>query len=342
MKTFDITVLLFTYNHAPYIKQAIESVLSQKTKYNYIIKIFDDASTDGSSDIIRKYAKKYPQKIEAHIAKKNQGGEINIWNGFKSVTTKYCALLETDDYWCDENKIEKQIEALERYPECSCAAAQTKIIVLNKDKFFSNESLHTISPKKNIIRYEDIVNIEHSFFPHTSSICINMEKIDLSKIVHTENLCYDCERYFYLLSQGPYFYSEDIVSVYRRTGLGIASSRKNYEAMQVLAEKLLEINRDTNFIFWKKIFSYINVISSYRIRKDNDNIVLDYKTKVLDSNKKEYKLKFIPFIKVIHSRTKIKYMLGKINIIKIKNKKNKNKIYLLGIPILKFTKKHLK
>ena len=151
-------------------------------------------------------------------------------------------------------------------------------------------------------------------------------------------------KHFYTIqvTEIAYFYSEDIVSVYRRTGLGIASSRKNYEAMQVLAEKLLEINRDTNFIFWKKIFSYINVISSYRIRKDNDNIVLDYKTKVLDSNKNEYKLKFIPFIKVIHSRTKIKYMLGKINIIKIKNKKNKNKIYLLGIPILKFAKKHLK
>ena len=55
------TVLLITYNHVKYIEKAIESVLMQKTKYNYIIHIFDDASTDGTSDIVRKYAKKYPE-----------------------------------------------------------------------------------------------------------------------------------------------------------------------------------------------------------------------------------------------------------------------------------------
>ena len=93
------TVLLITYNHAPYIRKAIDSVLKQKTQYNFIIYIFDDASTDGTTDIVKEYANKYPNKIIPFIAQNNQGATINIYNAYKSVKTKYCALLECDDYW---------------------------------------------------------------------------------------------------------------------------------------------------------------------------------------------------------------------------------------------------
>ena len=57
------TVLLISYNHERYIRTAIESVLSQKTKYKYKIHIFDDASTDKSTEIAKEYANKYPGKI---------------------------------------------------------------------------------------------------------------------------------------------------------------------------------------------------------------------------------------------------------------------------------------
>ena len=61
------TVLLISYNHEKYITRALDSILSQKTKYNYIIKIFDDASKDNTKDIIRAYKEKYPDKIENAI-----------------------------------------------------------------------------------------------------------------------------------------------------------------------------------------------------------------------------------------------------------------------------------
>ncbi|HBO59266.1 MAG TPA: glycosyl transferase family 2, partial [Alphaproteobacteria bacterium] len=121
------TVLLITYNHAPYVAQCIDSVLSQKTKYPFIIKIFDDASTDGSSDIIRAYAVKYPDKIEVHVAQSNQRAQANIWNAYACVDTKYCCLTETDDYWCDDERLELQISALEEHPECSFCGGNTII-----------------------------------------------------------------------------------------------------------------------------------------------------------------------------------------------------------------------
>ena len=86
------TILLISYNHAKYIAKAIESVLEQKTDYNYIIKIFDDASNDGTQEIIKEYAQKYPDKIFPFLNTQNMGAQGNIWRAYKSVDTKYCII----------------------------------------------------------------------------------------------------------------------------------------------------------------------------------------------------------------------------------------------------------
>lgn len=63
----DITVFCLTYNHAAYIRDALESFLMQKTSYTYNVFVYDDASTDGTSDILREYKKKYPEIFDIYI-----------------------------------------------------------------------------------------------------------------------------------------------------------------------------------------------------------------------------------------------------------------------------------
>ena len=69
----DLMVSIYcrTYNHRTYIRDALDSMLTQDTDFRYEIVIFDDESTDGTSDIVREYAEKNPQIIQAHIMKKN-------------------------------------------------------------------------------------------------------------------------------------------------------------------------------------------------------------------------------------------------------------------------------
>ena len=122
-----ITILFTTYNHKKYINKALDSIVEQKTDVPFEILIYDDASTDGTSDIIREYAKRYPAIIKAFIAKKNTYGHPKnriirqAWRD-KFALGKYFALCEGDDYWVDNEKLQRQWDVLESNTECDMCA----------------------------------------------------------------------------------------------------------------------------------------------------------------------------------------------------------------------------
>lgn len=108
-----VDVVMLAYNHEKYITQAIESILMQKTDYTYHIVIGEDCSTDKTRDIIQEYYRKYPDKITLFLWKQNVGADINSLVLLQSLKSDYVAVLEGDDYWTDERKLEKQISFLE-------------------------------------------------------------------------------------------------------------------------------------------------------------------------------------------------------------------------------------
>ena len=111
-----ISVLIITYQHEKYIRQAIESVLMQKTKYSYEIIIADDSSKDGTTTVLKEYKRKYKDKIKLYLRKKNVGGTKNFYQILQRARGKYIITLEGDDYWTDEYKLEKQVNYLEKHP----------------------------------------------------------------------------------------------------------------------------------------------------------------------------------------------------------------------------------
>ena len=108
-----ISVIVLTYNHEKYIRQTLESILMQNTKYAYEILIGDDASEDGTSDIVCEYAEKYPDIISAHIREKNLGATENLYQLLNVAKGDYIASCEGDDFWSSPNKLQMQIEYLE-------------------------------------------------------------------------------------------------------------------------------------------------------------------------------------------------------------------------------------
>ena len=111
-----VSVCCITFNHVCFIKEAIESLLMQETDFPFEIILHDDASTDGTTEIVKDYAARYPAIIKPIIQAENQfsrGGLINPRLVFPSAEGKYIALCEGDDYWTDKEKLQKQVSFLE-------------------------------------------------------------------------------------------------------------------------------------------------------------------------------------------------------------------------------------
>lgn len=110
----DVSVLILSFNHANYIVKAIEGVLQQRTSYRFELLISDDCSTDHSREIIKSYAKQYPHIIKAFYQENNLGANQNELFLYGQAQGKYICYCEADDFWCDPEKIQKQVDFLER------------------------------------------------------------------------------------------------------------------------------------------------------------------------------------------------------------------------------------
>ncbi len=112
-----VSVWMAAYYVGDYIGQAIESILCQKTDYPYEIVINDDCSGDNTWQVISDYAEKYPDIIRAKRNEQNLGLSANVLDTKTRCRGKYIVNLSGDDYWIDENKIQKQADFLESHPD---------------------------------------------------------------------------------------------------------------------------------------------------------------------------------------------------------------------------------
>lgn len=111
-----LTVIVPSYNHSEYIKQCLDSVLSQKTLFNFNILISDDCSSDNTYEIAQKY-QHHPGVIVQQTAKNEGPTSSRIYNLVKTIKSKYITFLDADDYYMDDYKLQKQFSFLEQNPE---------------------------------------------------------------------------------------------------------------------------------------------------------------------------------------------------------------------------------
>ena len=126
-----VTVCIVSFNHEKWLRKCLGSICTQKTDFEYKVLVHDDCSTDGSIAIIEEFAQKYPDKIQTIIQEENRYSKgINIVQKYviPAIQTKYFAICEGDDYWCDENKLQKQVNYLENHPECNMTFHNANVV----------------------------------------------------------------------------------------------------------------------------------------------------------------------------------------------------------------------
>lgn len=177
-----VSVYCNTFNHGPYIREALEGFINQKTDFDYQVFVYDDASTDGASEIIREYGRKYPDKIVAMIAKRNTyrepfRKEMKSRISQKYLTGDYIATCEGDDCWTDPDKLQTQVDYMERHPDCVITCHDAVMIDYRKNEkreFSLYDSDRILSPedvilqKSGTIPNASVVMRREFFFPDNS------------------------------------------------------------------------------------------------------------------------------------------------------------------------------
>lgn len=129
-----VSILCLTYNHVSFIRSALDGFLMQKTAFPVKIFVYDDASDDGTAEIVKEYGERYPEQIEAILSRENmytkaEDFRVYIQKLLKSyIKGRYIALCEGDDYWTDADKLQIQVDYMETHPECSLTAHASKWI----------------------------------------------------------------------------------------------------------------------------------------------------------------------------------------------------------------------
>ena len=107
-----VSVVVITYNHEKYIRQALDSILMQNVSFAFEILIGDDCSTDQTAEIIEQYQQRFPHIIKAILRSENIGATKNLYDLFLKCAGEYIAILDGDDFWTDKLKLQTQINFL--------------------------------------------------------------------------------------------------------------------------------------------------------------------------------------------------------------------------------------
>ncbi len=129
-----VSVLVATYNQEKYIAKTLQSVANQKTDFEYEVIVGDDASKDSTGKIVEEFGKKYPDIIRPVVREKNIGAYRNFLDLLGRAKGEYLALLEGDDYWIDEEKLQKQVTFLDSHPDHVAVFGKRIVIDENDDR----------------------------------------------------------------------------------------------------------------------------------------------------------------------------------------------------------------
>lgn len=210
-----VSVYCLAYNHENYIRNCLDGFVNQKTNFKFEVIVHDDASTDGTADIIREYAEKYPEIIKPILQKENQysKGISKIYTYiYPELKGKYVAICEGDDYWIDMHKLQKQVDILEAKSEYVACVHQTKCI----DCLKGREGLVSALNKNGIIDKALILKRDSPIY-HTSSLCYRREL--LSKEPDFCSICRGVSDYpfgMFLALEGKIYFINEVMSVYRQ------------------------------------------------------------------------------------------------------------------------------
>lgn len=238
-----VSIVCLAYNHSEYIRDALDGFLNQKTNFRFEVIVHDDASTDGTDKIIREYEIKYPNMIKPIYEEYNQYSKGNeLYKTFinPQIRGKYIALCEGDDYWCDNNKLQKQVDFLEAHEEYTCCGHRHLMInCITGESRVCNDRNDDYQ-----VDLDSIMNWTGKQF-HTSSYVFRKEYFIIPDDIKMNSVG-NYPQLVWLALHGLLYQFADVMSVYRFMANG--SWSRNITAKDMLKKRKGLIEESINML----------------------------------------------------------------------------------------------
>lgn len=207
-----VSICCITYNQKVFIQAAINGFIKQITNFPFEIIIHDDASTDGTADIIKSYQTRYPL-IKGIFQNENQfskGLSFIPKYVYGSARGKYIAVCEGDDYWTDPLKLQKQVDFMEAHPECSLCCHKVQV------KYEGHEEKNHLFPDLEGDQIFTRDEMYQKYISATCSVMFRREKIDeLVRFLEGFKVG-DMPLYSFYLQFGKFGYIDQVMATYRK------------------------------------------------------------------------------------------------------------------------------
>jgi glycosyltransferase involved in cell wall biosynthesis len=242
-----LSVGLIAYNHEPFIEQSVSSILAQRTNFDFEIVCGADLSTDRTSSILTRLQEQHPGKIRLLTTDRNLGMIQNYVRTYQACQGEYVALLDGDDYWSGEDKLQKQIDFLDQHPDF----AITFHSVL---KVYEDESRQpkVIRPADERSVY-DLDDLLTSMFIPTCSAVFRNGLIDEFPPWSASLKMLDWLIFVLVARYGKIGYIDDVMAVYRVHSSGWWSSMESSKRLMANIGFFEQINPYLKFQYSKTI-----------------------------------------------------------------------------------------
>lgn len=273
-----VSVLCAAYNHEKYIRQCLDGFVMQKTSFPFEVIVHDDASTDGTADIIREYEAKYPDLIKPIYQTENQYSQgISISKNYllPNAHGKYVALCEGDDYWTDPVKLQKQVVYMEKHPQCTLCFTNGRYLrggsllghvvpIPRRGKFMKSNSDYNTGEMALL----DFVPTASLLYPrwvheHRPQIRTNSFGGDTFTRLYTTNL-----GYAHFINEDTCVYRQDVPN--SATAVWGSNKERYINATKALISLMDDMDEITNHKYHEQ-FEYNKTVYEYGILEKEEN-----------------------------------------------------------------------
>lgn len=235
-----VSISCITYNHSLHIREALEGFLMQRTTFPVEILVHDDASMDGTADILKQYSDGYGKLIHPVYQSENQYlkgvPSISARFNFPRARGKYIAMCEGDDYWTDPLKLQKQADFLERHDEYAACFTNAE----KKNEMDDVTSIYVTYLQEGDVSPERIIEMGGSIFP-TATLMFRNHLIDKDVLNYLlEDLAGDTSLIIAIAMHGKVLFMDQVTAIYRMWHGGLYS-RISKDPQQISEWKIRRI-----------------------------------------------------------------------------------------------------